>query len=132
MAWLVRDYMGRQREVVLGLWPSRFSSANKSTLHSDPQSIQHNSGFYSQYQAIGLFYFMPKSHGRAGNQFIAAEEWEKLSEACHHHGLVPPNLSSDSITSTNTMFTCTNNSSVPWYHSSISLGELIRQNITPG
>ena len=81
---------------------------------------------------VGPFDFMPNSHGRAGNQFFAAEEWKKLSEACHRHGLVPPNLSGDSVTRTNTTFTCTVNSSVPWYHSSISLGELIRQSITPG
>ena len=49
-----------------------------------------------------------------------------LSEVCHQNGLVPPDLSSDPVTRTHTVFVCQNTCIVPWYHSSIALEAVIR------
>ena len=53
---------------------------------------------------VGPFNFVPKLPGVAGNQYIDDIIWEQLSIACHHHGLVPPDLSSDPVTCVNTTF----------------------------
>ena len=72
------------------------------------------------------FDFIAKSPGIAGNQFIEYKKRGKLSEVCHQNGLVPPDLSSDPVTRTNTVFIGQDKRIVPWYHSSMALDEVIR------
>ena len=76
---------------------------------------------------VGPFNLPPKVPGRAGNQLIDDKIWEQLSVACHHHGLVPPDLSFDPATCVNTVGICQDSRSVPWYQSSIMFSEAVHR-----
>ena len=78
---------------------------------------------------VGPFDFAPKATGTAANQFVPPTIWAQLATACHECGLVPPDLSFDPATCTNTVFICRNSHSVPWYHSSLVFSEVVRRSL---
>ena len=79
---------------------------------------------------VGPFDSTQKAAGVAANQFVPPSIWVQLANACHKYGLVPLDLSVDLTMITNTVSICYNSHIIPWYHSSFTLGEVVRRSLS--